>query len=209
MFQRDYILRMIQMMGDLARRVAELMDELDQLKLLDDDCREHCGMPLKALEALSADSLCDMLGAKPRLYASELLYLRAAAPSARWAEKDALLLKSLRLLNSLYAEGALCEARLSRMQALKQALLPSLSAADLMACARFFSEAESYGDMEDALFQAMALVSGDEGRTYAAEGAALLRQAALAGAGALAFCRMTRHELRESARELEQGIKGL
>ena len=32
MFQRDYILRMIEMMGDLMRRVKELMDELAQMR---------------------------------------------------------------------------------------------------------------------------------------------------------------------------------
>ena len=38
MFQRDYILRMIEMMGDLMRRVKELMDELAQMRLLEERC---------------------------------------------------------------------------------------------------------------------------------------------------------------------------
>ena len=39
MFQRDYILRMIEMMGDLMRRVKELMDELARMRLLEEACR--------------------------------------------------------------------------------------------------------------------------------------------------------------------------
>ena len=38
-FQRDYILRMIEMMGDLMRRVKELMDELARMRLLEEACR--------------------------------------------------------------------------------------------------------------------------------------------------------------------------
>ena len=37
MFQRDYILRMIEMMGDLMRRVKELMDELGIIDTDDDE----------------------------------------------------------------------------------------------------------------------------------------------------------------------------
>lgn len=205
MFQRDYILRLIEMMGDLARRVAELMDELDQMKLLDDHCREHCGMPVKALETLSVESLCDMLAPKPRLYASELCYLRAMLPSTQWEARDALLMKSLRLLTTLSDEGPLCEARLGRMRELKAALLPKLNAGELMACALFFAQAESYGEMEDTLFQSLEPGRGCEASAdYAWKGASLLRQAAHASDKALALCGMTSQELRLAARELEQ-----
>ncbi len=79
MFQHDYILRMIEMMGDLMRRVKELMDELSQMRLMDEACRRHCGLPMGALEALSAESLVELLAPTPRLFASELLYTRAEA----------------------------------------------------------------------------------------------------------------------------------
>ena len=203
MFQRDYILRLIEMMGDLARRVAELMDELDQLKLLDDKCREHCGMSFRALESLNVESLCDMLAPKPRWIASEMLWLRAALPNIHWEAKEALLLKSLRLLASLNDEGPLCEAFALRMREGKAALLPLLTYEDLMACALFFSQGESYGDMEDALFQAWDLAAPAEKPVW------LLRDAARADERALALCGMTRQELRLSAREMEEkGKKG-
>lgn len=95
MFQRDYILRMIEMMGDLMRRVKELMDELAQMRLLEEVCRRQCGLPLSALETLSTESLTEMLSPTPRLFASELLYLRATASPARWEEGRMLRLKSL------------------------------------------------------------------------------------------------------------------
>lgn len=207
MFQRDYILRLIEMMGDLARRVAELMDELDQLKLLDDKCREHCGMSFQALETLSVESLCDMLAPKPRWIASEMLWLRANMPGAQWDERNALLLKSLRLLCSLSDEGPLCEMRLPRMRDLKAELFPLLAYDDLMGCARFFSQGESYGDMEDALFQAWERADPWARPACAKEGAGLLRDAARADEKTLAFCGMTGHELRLSARELEEKTK--
>ena len=116
MFQRDYILRMIEMMGDLARRVAELMEELEYLHRLDEESRLNCGMPLKALEQLSEASLMEMLGPEPRLYASEVLYLRAMEPHLYWQQKDNLLLKSLRLLASLTEESLLCELRCPRLR---------------------------------------------------------------------------------------------
>ena len=56
MFQRDYILRMIEMMGDLMRRVKELMDELARMRLLEEACRRQCGLPLSALETLSTEA---------------------------------------------------------------------------------------------------------------------------------------------------------
>ena len=86
MFQRDYILRMIEMMGDLMRRVKELMDELARMRLLEEVCRRQCGLPLSALETLSTESLTELLSPTPRLFASELIYLRATASPALWDE---------------------------------------------------------------------------------------------------------------------------
>ena len=87
MFQRDYILRMIEMMGDLMRRVKELMDELAQMRLLDGASRKRCGLPLSALETLSAESLTELLSPAPRLFASELIYFapRPRRPSGKRA----------------------------------------------------------------------------------------------------------------------------
>ncbi len=204
MLQRDYILRMIEMMGDLMRRVGELLDELEQRKLLDGACRRHCGIPLKAVEALSAESLKELLAPTPRLFASELLYARATAFPKPLEDEEALLLKSLRLLVSLWEEGELCELRAARALEMKERLMPLLLPDDLMQCAVFFSRAGEYADMEDALFQAAELARGAERQAAAALGASLLREAAKAGEAALALARTSGHELREAARELEE-----
>lgn len=208
MFQRDYILRMIEMMGDLARRVAQLMDELEYLHQLDKESRLHCGLPLKALEELSFESLRDMLAPEARLYASELIYLRAMERSMQWEARDELLLKSLRLLATLSEEGVLCEVRAPRLRELKQQLLPLLTAEDLAACAMFFSSGGAFDEMEDALFQALErLPSPEERLALVGKGAELLRQAANATEETLAHCGMTREELLEAAEELS-GLAG-
>ncbi|MBE5802069.1 MAG: hypothetical protein E7319_07250 [Clostridiales bacterium] len=210
MFQRDYILRMIEMMGDLARRVAELMEQLEYLHQLDDASRLHCGLPLNALESLSADSLKDMLGPESRLYASELLYLRAVEGRAVWEERQDFLLKSLRLLASLEEESILCEIRAPRMKELKAECLPMLTGEDFLACARFYEEAELYDEMEDALFQAV------EGTAEASEralrvrlGCGMLEKASRAGEKALTLCGMTAQELMDAAQDLRRmGVEG-
>lgn len=205
MFQRDYILRMIEMMGNLARKVAQLMEELEYLHQLDDASRLHCGMPLRALETLSVDSLCQMLDEQPRWIASELLYLRALERHVQWEARDEMLLKSLRLLASVRRESVLCELRAPRLAELKQRCLSLMNPDDLFNCALFFSEAERYDEMEDALFQALEAMPADQRRTERVdEGCRMLRQAACANESALAYCRMTADELNASAEELER-----
>ena len=170
MFQRDYILRMIEMMGDLMRRVKELMDELARMRLLEEACRRQCGLPLSALETLSTESLTEMLSPTPRLFASELIYLRATASPSLWEEGRMLRLKSLRLLLTLAQEGPLCELRAARVQALKLELMDLLLPEDLMACAAFLRQGGAYADMEDALFEAAERCAPQERAACVREG---------------------------------------
>ncbi|MBE5794861.1 MAG: hypothetical protein E7323_09320 [Clostridiales bacterium] len=204
LFQRDYILRMIEMMGDLARKVAQLMEELEYLHQLDDASRLHCGMPLKALEDLSHESLLEMMAPEPRLYASELLHLRAMERSVQWDYRDRLLLKSLRLLASLTEESVLCEIRAPRLRELKAAVLPMMTTQDFFQCACFFNEGDCYDEMEDALFQGTEAAQDEANRKWIVEeGCHLLREASHnATDTALAYCRMTREELNQAAQEL-------
>lgn len=67
-----------------------------------------------------------MLSPTPRLFASELIYLRATASPSLWEEGRMLRLKSLRLLLTLAQEGPLCELRAARVQALKLELMDLL-----------------------------------------------------------------------------------
>ena len=123
-FQRDYVLRMIEMMGDFMRRISELLSDLERTKLLDDACQKHTGLSLETAEALSGESLEEMLSPVPRLMMSELLYIRAESTVLTADQQQKLLLKSLHLLSSLFGEGALCELRAQRLLTLKKELWP-------------------------------------------------------------------------------------
>ena len=202
-FQKDYILRMIEMMGDLMRRIRELMNELARLKLLDDTCRKHTGMSLDVAEELTRESLCSLLQPMPRLVMSEILYAKAQTITLAEDEKEALLHKSLHLLSSLWAEGPLCEVRAERLLEMKACVYPLLDSGELLACARFFAEAEYFSDMEDAIFQAAESLPAGELFTEACrEGIALLETASRAKPDALALARTSSGELLSSAQEL-------
>ena len=206
-FERDYILRMIQMMGDFMRRIAEKLDDVERDAMLDGESRRLCGVPFAAGQALDTASLCELLPPVPRLWMSELLYAKAmASQSLAYGQADALLLTALRLLASLNGEPRLCDLRAQRLAQLKQATFAQLTADDLAACARFFAQAESYDAMEDALFQALEATDSDGRAPLRAEGIAMLRRAAGASQRALALCGMTAQELRAAAHELETQI---
>ena len=98
----------------------------------------------------------------------------------------------------------LCEIRAPRLKELKEAVLPLMSAQDLLQCARFFSEGDRYDEMEDALFQGVEAAMDEASRSLViSEGSDLLRQASLnATDTSLAFCRMTREELNQAAEEI-------
>jgi len=202
-FQRDYILRMIQMMGDLMRRLAEKLEDRQRGRMLSDACREFCGMSLETGEQLEAASLREMLAPVPRFMLSELLAAKADMVAMPVGDAEELKLKALRLLSSLHEEGQLCDLRAERLVTLKVAVFPLLTAADLMDCARFFFQAEQFDQMEDALFQAVELSGSDAQESNRLEAIDLLRKASRAPENTLALCGMTSHELRQSARDLE------
>ena len=202
-FEKDYILRLIQMLGDLMRRVASLLDDRERNRMLDGACREWCGMALEAGERLAPEALCDLLAPEPRLVMAELLAGKADALTLPAEAAEDLRLRAVRLMASLHAEGNICQARAGRLTTLKTQTLESLTAADLMDCARFFAQGERFDEMEDALFQALERGSGETREADRVEAVAMLRRAAKANEHALALCNMTGQELRESAYELE------
>ena len=202
-YQRDYVLRLIQMMGDLMRRLTEKLENRERMAMLDERSRELCGMPLAVAEELDAQSLIEMLLPLPRLVMSELLYMKAQTCELPIGDAEDLAYKTLRLLASLHGEPQLCDLRADRLQTLKQALFDQLTASELMNCARFFAQAERYDYMEDALFQALARETGAQWLTDREEGVAMLRRACAATQQTLALCNMTGSELRASAHELE------
>lgn len=209
MFQRDYIMRMIEMMGDLMRRISELLSALAQMKLLDDESRRHCGLPMEALELLSSESLIDMLAETPRFFASELLYIRVTCiPDLAMKDADKLKVKCLRLLASLYEEGPLCELRCDRLIELKNELMPLLTSDDLMTCAQFLFQAGEYAHMEDAIFQALELVPLELREEQGRCGLHLLELAAKEDAKSLAQARTSSEELVQSTQDLTHVLRG-
>lgn len=202
-FQRDYILRMIEMMGDLMRRIREMMNDLMRMKLLDDVCRRQTGIPLETAEGLTSESLRELLQPMPRLMMSEILYTKAETFTLPLEEREALLHKSLHLLASLWEEGPLCELRSARLLEMKEQIRPMLTSGELMDCARFFMEAEEYSLMEDALFQAAeALPEGTSPQALTEEAIGMLTESAEASGEALIFAHTTREELLSSAAEM-------
>ena len=174
------------------------------MHLLDDECRRLCGMPLQNAEELSAESLIELLPPNPRLMACELLDIkRRTVGGLSEDEKTALALKCVLLYASLRRESAVCEERAVRLAELKALVLDELTAVQLMDCARFFREGESYAEMEDAIYQAIERAAGSEQGELLSRGLGLLDDAAEATAEALALCGMTAAELREAAHELE------
>jgi hypothetical protein len=202
-FQRDYILRLIHMLGELMRRLAEKLDDRERRRMLDEFCLEQCGMPLATAESLTDESLRALLPPMPRMVLSDLMLGKAEYVALPYGDADALKVKALRLLASLYGETRLCDLCAEKLTRLKRDVLTLLAAPDLMDCARFFATAQRYDEMEDALFQALPLETEAVRECDREEAICLLRVASRANEFTLVQCRMTSHELRESARELE------
>ncbi len=154
-FQKDYVLRMIEMMGDFMRRIGEMLDDMQRLRLLDDACREHCGMDLGAAGKLSEESIIELLSPQPRLMMAEILYIQAMQTSLPDEDRERLLYRCARLLLSLREESLLCELRLERMKSCLADAGQLFTARDRMEAAAFFMQAEQFGLGEDLLYQAL------------------------------------------------------
>ncbi len=154
-FQKDYILRMIEMMGDFMRRIGEMLDDMHRLRLLDDACREHCGMDINAAGKLSVESIIDLLAPQPRLMMAEILYIQAMQTSLPEEIREQLLYRCARLLLSLREESLLCELRWERLNACITEVDPLFTPRDRMDAAAFFMQSEQFGLGEDQLYQSL------------------------------------------------------
>lgn len=157
--QRDYILRLIEMMGEFFRRLAEIADEWERGRELNDACRDQCGLSLDAAMTLSDETLMGLLPPRALLTLSEITYLKAKSIAMDEIEREQLYLRTLRLLASLHEEETLCEARGMRLRELMDACAEQMEAADYLSCARFFLSGVRLEDCEDAVFMAVELKS--------------------------------------------------
>lgn len=161
-FQKDYVLRMIEMMGDFMRRIGEMLDDLHRLRLLDDTCREHCGMDINAAGKLSVESIIDLLSPQPRLMMAEILYIQAMQTSLPDETREQLLYRCARLLLSLREESLLCELRQDRLKYCLLEAYALFTPRDRLEAAAFFMQAEQFGLGEDQLYEALDEASLEE-----------------------------------------------
>ena len=103
----------------------------------------------------------------------ELIYIRAQVMARAGEEKDALLLRALRLMCMVGGEEPLCVARCARLRELMDQCADQLTAEDYIRCARFFMAGEHFDDGEDAIF--LAVEEAEEPDEYIRRGLDLLR----------------------------------
>jgi hypothetical protein len=173
-FQKDYVLRMIEMMGDFMRRIGELLDDLQRMRLLDDTCLEYCGIDLKAAGNLSIESLVELLSPQPRLMLAEILYIRAMQTSLPDEDREQILYRCVRLLLSLKDESLLCELRHERLSECMAETRALLTPSDRMEAAVFFVQAEHFGLGEDQVYEALQEALPEQVPSLLAEGEKLM-----------------------------------
>lgn len=200
-FQRDYVLRMIEMMGEFFRRLGDLLDEKEQMRALNDACREQCGLSLDAALALSVETLEGLLPPSGLMMLSELSYLQSQLPARDEEKRQALLLRTLRLLCALSGEEALCLERSARLRELMDACENDLTAEDYLACARFFMAGEHFEQGEDALFLGAEIAR--DPRVYVLQGVALLRRLLLLSDSVLITGGLPREDVLRAINDLE------
>lgn len=205
-FQRDYVLRIIEMMGDFFRKIGERMDRREQLQALDEMCRDQCGLSLKAAFALKEETVQDLLPEQTRFMLSEITYLQSMLLSDEDA-RQAHFLRALRLLSALWEEENICEARYGRLLELMESCDAELQAQDYLNCARFLMAAEKLDDGEDAIFHAVEMAQEDEKREYIISGKALLIGLLSFSDRALILGGLPRDEVFQAINDLEKWEK--
>lgn len=172
-FQRDYVLRLIEMMGEFFRRLCDLADEKEKMQNLNAMAREQCGLSLDAAFSLQEEMLADLLPPQGLFILSELTYLQAQFTGKNPEKRELLLLRALRILCYLSNEEPICIERSSRLKTLMDACADSLMPEDYMRCARFFMAGEHFDHGEDAIF--LAVEQSDHPDDWIFQGLSLLR----------------------------------
>jgi len=154
-FQSDYILRMIQMMGDFFRRLLETVSETEKADEYDRLMRRQCGLDANTAASLTAESLIELLPDTPRFVLSEMLYVRAYAFPLHDEEAEACLYKAYKLLLSVGNENLICELRKDRLLELFNRAYGLLTPQDMVEAVRFLLLADDFAKAEDILFDAI------------------------------------------------------
>lgn len=154
-FQKDYILRMIEMMGDLVRRICAIASENDARAELDEIAQRACGLPLKMLRDGDPQMLNNVLEDAQRFLAAELLMI-ALAVDARTKTDEELLPLRIQIL-ALYAsvrEPDYALPAAERAATITGKYLAQLPVESLLSSAALFEYAGQLAPAEDAFYAA-------------------------------------------------------
>jgi len=156
-YQSDYILRMIEMMGNFWRRIMGMMEDqqYEQAeKLLDDMLVHNVGLNREALLSLSMGTLITTLSDQQRAYASEALWLQAEIEEwfVNVEEAQALRKRAFALLRTVWQDDTgWAESRYPQVKS----WIAQAGCDDMLWAARFCECAKRFGEAEDALWQAL------------------------------------------------------
>lgn len=204
-FQSDYILRMIQMMGDFFNQLLAMVDEAIKQNEYDRFVNKHCGISGEMANSLEISSLLDMLPDDALFALSELFYVRKKAFELDDDEAEETLYKSLRMLLKVGNRNLLCEMRKERMLELYNTVYDRLTAEDLAAVFSFLVLADDYAKAEDVLFDALDTVTGEAAAMLLRHGiVAFERLNAQNTDSELARGGLPREELLQAINELKQ-----
>lgn len=156
-FQRDYVLRMIEMMGELIQRICAVAREADAREELDEIAGKACGMPMRMLRGQSPDALSELLDDPQRFLSAELLMIAIEVDRRTHTEEELLPEKeqAVRLYATLRDPDYLLPAA-DRVAGLLDDILFDAGEITLLAAAGLLETAGRYAAAEDALHAAAA-----------------------------------------------------
>lgn len=153
-FQKDYVLRMIEMMGELVRRICSIAREADARAELEEIAQKACGLPMEMLRSGDIDTLENLLEEPQRFLAAELIMISIEIDQRKNLDADALFplyQQALMLYASLHDPDYVLPAS-DRAGKIVTDHLAQLPVEALTASAGLFERAGQYALAEDALY---------------------------------------------------------
>ncbi len=196
-FQHDYVLRMIEMMGDFFRTLLDKVDEKEKKHALNAFLREYCGMDLESARKLSIDTLQSLLTDESRFVLSELALFYAQSIQNEEKRKEEMLF-SLRILYTLSHQEEIVKEKKTVVKELSYTL--PLTADDYICSAEFFYIAKEYAWVEDMVFFA---IEEDAHELYIKKGIALFSNILVFPEDVLLVCGTTKKEAEKTVQELQ------
>lgn len=154
-FQKDYVLRMIEMMGELVRKIGAMMREADAREELSEIAQKACGLPMEMLRSGDTETLAGLLEEPQRFLAAELVLISLEVDRRTVPEETLLPLyqQALALYSTLADPDYVLPAG-ERVATILSDHLDQLPVASLLRAARLLERAGKYASAEDALYAA-------------------------------------------------------